>query len=690
MDRNELRNKLKPMLPMYLAEKGILVSHKAIFHCLNPEHPDQNPSMSYYPGNHTCRCFGCGAIYDIFDLIQQDYDCDYPQSVEIAYKKYGDMLDAETVDKTRSTEKPQATVETKSKNINLDKKNTNKIKNKETVNLEGGFKMDFSKDYEKWKANLAETNYLTKRGISMETAQKHNVGYDPEYQSILETEAGNKSVKGALVIPTSAESYIVRPTTEEAGLSCKYRKKGPSHIFNSNILTQISDPVFVTEGEIDAMSVEELGYDAVALGGVNNVDLLVRFLKDNDVKCKLLLALDNDEAGKKANKELAEKLTEIEMDFQSVSFSDEDHSYKDPNEALVKDKDYLKAKLAEYAVPTKNDELSKARDYITKSCVYSSLDSFLNAVKNKKNQLISTGFDGLDEALEGGLRFGAYYIGAIPSCGKSTLLLQLADQIAANGTSVLYFSFEMGINSLIAKSTSRIIMQERIRRNEISEDIITASDILIDRRYEKFGESGKKEISKALHIYKNTIASNLYIKCVRPGISSRLTVEQIREEIQRLLSALRLVNGDNSNLVVMIDYLQLIAPHNENASDKMIIDHNSAALEGIAHEFQIPLIVVSSLNRDSYNQPVSLKSFKESGNIEYNADQLLGLQYSKIGKDGFKLDVERDAFPRKVELTILKQRMGRTGQTVKFNYYSKCDYFETESDDNDENEGLFD
>ena len=341
-------------------------------------------------------------------------------------------------------------------------------------------------------------------------------------------------------------------------------------------------------------------------------------------------------------------------------------------------------------MPTKNDELSKARDYITKSCVYSSIDSFLNDVKNKKNQSISTGFDGLDEALEGGLRFGTYYIGAIPSCGKSTLLLQLADQIAANGTSVLYFSFEMGINSLIAKSTSRIIMQERIRRNELSEDIITASDILLDKRYEKFGESGKKEISKALHIYKNTIASNLYIKCVRPGISSRLTVEQIREEIQRLLSALRLVNGDNSNLVVMIDYLQLIAPHNENASDKMIIDHNSAALEGLAHEFQIPLIVVSSLNRDSYNQPVSLKSFKESGNIEYNADQLLGLQYSKIGKDGFKLDVERDAFPRKVELTILKQRMGRTGQTVKFNYYSKCDYFETESDGDDENEGLFD
>ena len=79
MDRNEIRDKLKPMLPVYLAEKGILVSHKANFHCLNPKHPDQNPSMSYYPGNHTCRCFGCGAVYDIFDIIQQDYGCGYPQ-----------------------------------------------------------------------------------------------------------------------------------------------------------------------------------------------------------------------------------------------------------------------------------------------------------------------------------------------------------------------------------------------------------------------------------------------------------------------------------------------------------------------------------------------------------------------------------------------------------------------------------
>ena len=260
MDRNELRDKLKPMLPVYLAEKGMLVSHKANFHCLNPEHEDTNPSMSYYPGNHTCRCFGCGAVYDIFDLIQQDYDCDYPQSVEIANKKYGVLVDSETVDKTKPIQ-PKATVEAKTtveaKSTSHKKDSKTNISNKETV---GGFKMNFCKDYEKWGANLTQTDYLTKRGISLKTAQKHSIGYDPEYQSIVETENGNKTIKGALVIPTSAESYIVRPTTDDKGVTCKYRKKGPSHIFNGDILTQTSDPVFVTEGEIDAMSIEELGW----------------------------------------------------------------------------------------------------------------------------------------------------------------------------------------------------------------------------------------------------------------------------------------------------------------------------------------------------------------------------------------------------------------------------------------------
>ena len=301
VDRNELRDKVKPMLQQYLQEKGLPTDKP--FNCINPAHEDKHPSMSYYSVNNTCRCFACGAVYDIFDLIQQDYGCGYVQSVEIANKLYGDLVDSSALEETQPVVKQIPTSINKTKTIS----------SKEASKVEGGFRMDYSSDYKKWGENLTQTDYLTCRGISIETARKHNVGYDPDYQSIIVTENGNETIKGAIVIPTSDESYIVRPTTDDSGVTCKYRKKGATHFFNGDILTKKADPVFVTEGEIDAMSIEEIGYPAVALGGVNNVNMFVEYLKGKEIKCDLILALDNDDAGRKATSELAAKLDDIDI-----------------------------------------------------------------------------------------------------------------------------------------------------------------------------------------------------------------------------------------------------------------------------------------------------------------------------------------------------------------------------------------
>ena len=65
---------IKSHLENYLRQKNIDTSKN--FRCLNPEHEDKNPSMSLdrtsRSGLH-CKCFSCGAYYDIFDLIAIDY-----------------------------------------------------------------------------------------------------------------------------------------------------------------------------------------------------------------------------------------------------------------------------------------------------------------------------------------------------------------------------------------------------------------------------------------------------------------------------------------------------------------------------------------------------------------------------------------------------------------------------------------
>lgn len=56
---------------------------------------------------------------------------------------------------------------------------------------------------------------------------------------------------------------------------------------------------------------------------------------------------------------------------------------------------------------------------------------------------VSTGIKSLDCALGGGVSAGLYVLGAIPNLGKSTFILQIAQNISKSGTPVLFFSMEM-------------------------------------------------------------------------------------------------------------------------------------------------------------------------------------------------------------------------------------------------------
>ena len=56
---------------------------------------------------------------------------------------------------------------------------------------------------------------------------------------------------------------------------------------------------------------------------------------------------------------------------------------------------------------------------------------------------MSTGIAGLDKALDGGLHAGLTVLGAVSSMGKTSLMLQMADTLAAAGRNVLFITIEM-------------------------------------------------------------------------------------------------------------------------------------------------------------------------------------------------------------------------------------------------------
>ena len=75
---------------------------------------------------------------------------------------------------------------------------------------------------------------------------------------------------------------------------------------------------------------------------------------------------------------------------------------------------------------------------------------------NSKYQAKSTKFKELDQKLSGGLKNGLYVFGAISSLGKTTFVLQLADNIASQGHKAIIFSLEQSRFELVSKSLSRL------------------------------------------------------------------------------------------------------------------------------------------------------------------------------------------------------------------------------------------
>ena len=96
-------------------------------------------------------------------------------------------------------------------------------------------------------------------------------------------------------------------------------------------------PLFVTEGAFDALSIMEVGGQAVALNSAANWKRLLDTLQTQPVRAPLLLCLDNDETGWATTAELAEQLSTLHIPFRDVC-ADVCGSFKDPNEALCADR----------------------------------------------------------------------------------------------------------------------------------------------------------------------------------------------------------------------------------------------------------------------------------------------------------------------------------------------------------------
>lgn len=292
------------------------------------------------------------------------------------------------------------------------------------------------------------------------------------------------------------------------------------------------------------------------------------------------------------------------------------------------------------------------------------LESFLEAIKDESLvKPIPTGFKLLDETLNGGIKQGLYAIGAISSLGKTTLVHQIADNLAKDGHDVLFFSLEMDKSQMLSKSLSRLSYQIAEEEGKDTDKFaLCHSDIV--QAYKLKGKQVEM-LDTAVELYKANYARNIrYEYGAKSG-----------EEIARVVD--NHIKYTEKKPIVIVDFLQYVKGTKQDA--RMATNENVAILKDLVVKHGIPVILISSFNRSSYKTQASMESFKESGEIEYISDVLIGLQLKGCQGDGDKIQTKIDnakAEPvRSVELKLLKQRDGIATKTIDFKYNPRFNYF---------------
>lgn len=510
--------------------------------------------------------------------------------------------------------------------------------------------------------NSPAENYLKARGISSKTAEKFFIGYSKD-----EYFSDGKKYQ-AIILPVNKSFYIARNI--ENGERYNIAKGSTIDIFNISTVSE-QRPIFITEGIFDALSIIEVGGLAIALNGIGNINKLVNYLKNSKNIPPLILALDLDDAGRKASQDLKDKCSNINfIDGLFILCG-----MKDANEALINDRNKFMNTVLQIQQQAMDIINLEQNEYLSLNSA-SFLDSFIDNLNKKSKFNLKSGFNNLDSALNGGLYSGLYFIGAVSSLGKTTFCLQIADQVALSGQDVIIFSLEMARSELIAKSISRLTFINAQKKN-------------LDTRYAKatrnltsyYTEDEKFLVEQSISDYRNQIAPNIWIF---EGIGN-LGVEDIKSSIEKH------IHFTGKKPFVLIDYVQILAPYDIRATDKQNTDKAVLELKRISRDFDIPILCISSLNRESYTEPVSMRSFKESGAIEYGSDVLLGIQYMGIEYQNGETDKNRQIRVREliknneikasegksinIELKILKNRNGKKGLSIPMSYYPMFNIF---------------
>ena len=274
---------------------------------------------------------------------------------------------------------------------------------------------------------------------------------------------------------------------------------------------------------------------------------------------------------------------------------------------------------------------------------------------------VLTGYTDLD-GLTNGFKPGEMIVlAARPSVGKTSLAMNIVENIAfspkyaESPRHALVFSLEMSATSLAMRL---ICGRARVNMNDLRKGFVPRGQA------EKLHQTSKDFQQAPLWV----------------DDTSGLSINQIRAKARRLKMR-------NKLDFVVVDYLQLISTDSRVLSRENQISEISRGLKAMAKELDVPVLVLSQLNRDSEKErrDPRLSDLRESGAIEQDADVVMLLGKQRKGEDVREMDYdgeteapEEDFEP--IVLILAKQRNGPTGK-INLAFRRKFTRFESMQQD---------
>lgn len=247
---------------------------------------------------------------------------------------------------------------------------------------------------------------------------------------------------------------------------------------------------------------------------------------------------------------------------------------------------------------------------------------------------------------------------------------------------LLFFSLEMSQKEMAMKQIARMAYQhDKEQGNDCQQAEKLVNALHKNQKWSDIPEALRSQLEEMGYACDDE-QGNLYI------IDDVFTASEIYE-----ITKWYKENGplNEGRLVVVIDYLQRLVNKDVTNSERQTVEKNLNALQRIYKELNVAVVCISSLNRLTYGQPIKKSSVKETGQIEYDAAVLIGLQRQGMHKlDGLS-DKERIRVASEMglggparkntdgsvscELVIVKNRNGENA-VIPLKFFGKYSYFE--------------